>query len=281
MLSLKSTFPVILIVLSVSVGSAYAHINGFTIAQADVELSKLGNASELKVRAAGKGSLGSVGTFQHLSGTIHEIDIYLHVWIAEVFPENSNIVVFKYSILLDRKIFHLPDTRNSLEDIIDGKKTLAGACLRGSSTADVRIQYKRGADIITEVHDPDNKNKCFCPGSVVCPDEAQAQAVTPAQAEAIKQELKDMVTMANDRDIVGAFNVNGKVFLQRGDTPYIYSTNGIKVTIGGNDVGVQAVQLNLNEGVESAFADVMPAAAPSPNYTPKRTAITWGELKKG
>ena len=86
--------------------------------------------------------------------------------------------------------------------------------------------------------------------------------------------------MANDSDVVGAFNVNGKVFLQRGDTPYIYSTGGITVTIG-NDVSVQAVQLDLDEGVESAFADVMPAAAPSPNYTPNRTAITWGELKKG
>lgn len=50
MLSRKATLLVILVVLSMSVQSALAHNNGVTIAQADVELNRLGNASELQGR---------------------------------------------------------------------------------------------------------------------------------------------------------------------------------------------------------------------------------------
>lgn len=280
MLRHNETLLVILVVLSMIVQSALAHNNGVTIAQADVELNRLGNASELQVRAVGKGTLEEVGDFNHLQGSIHEIDIYLHVWIAEVFPENSVIVVFKYSLLFDRQLFHLPDTRNSLSPKpLNGKKTLAGTCLRGGATSDVRIQYKLGSTVISESHSPDHKVKCYCPGDVVCPDEAGAQAFTQAQHQAIKQELRDIATMADDPDVIGAFNVNGRVFLQRADTPYVYTAGDASVTIG--ELDAQAVQINLEDGVESAFVDIIPAAPPAPNYTPKRTAVTWGKLKKG
>ena len=92
----------------------------------------------------------------------------------------------------------------------------------------------------------------------------EAQGFTPEQHEAFREELADLVASANDHDVVGAFSVNGYLFLQRRD-----------------EANASIERINVTDGMESALIDLIPAAAAHYNYKPPRIATTWGSLKQG
>lgn len=143
MLRRKATLLVILVVLSLSVQGALAHLNGGTGANASATLENTQDDVYMSVKGDGTADVGPAGDFEHPAGYTHKADYYLHLTIAEVFPLETVYVIFYYKLIPDRSLTHSdnPEDKRRVYKTGDEKtRTLAGVCLRGTATSDMRYE---------------------------------------------------------------------------------------------------------------------------------------------
>ena len=293
MLRRKATLLVILIVLSLSVQYALAHLSGHTSASADARLETTGDDFYMLVEGDGVADVGPPGTFQHPAGYKHTADYYLHLTIAEVFPLETVYVIFFYKLIWDRRLTHTDDPKEKRRVYKTGDqktRTLAGVCLRGTATSDMRMKYvDDDGNILSQTSSTDTDSYFACPGGtsgmsskgISGINSMEAQGFTPDQHEAFREELADLVASANDPDVVGAFSVNGYLFLQRRGVTYTYIIDGREQRIESDEANASIERINVTDGMESALIELIPAAPPHYNYQRPRIATTWGSLKQG
>ena len=279
MLRLKETLIAILVVLSLGVHNAIAHLthgNVFSTAYVKVDTSE--NRRMMEVYGGAGGRIGDAGDFVHPDKTAHTGDIYIHLTIAEIFPLNINYVVFKYGIF-KRSLFHNNEDRQYISGTESDNRSLMGPCLRGTAYAYVRLQFLVNKDMVTQRVSSMPDSACACPLGEPCP-QGSAHAFTEAEHAQFRQELADMVALSNDSNVIGAFNVNGRIFLQHANTTYVYIVDGKESRIESENPNADVVEINLEDGIESELVDLIPAAPPASSYKPLRLARTWGVLKK-
>ncbi len=228
----KATLLVNLIVLSLSVQNALAHISGSTSASADVRLETVGDDIYMVTEGDGTADVGPPEDFVHPAGYSHKADYYLHLTIAQVFPLETVYIVFFYKLIWDRSMTHSDDDTDKKRVYTTGdrkEETLAGPCLQGTATSDMRLKYVNAqGQILSQTSSSDTDSLFACPGGVSGMSSKgisgissmEAQGFTPEQHEAFREELADLVASANDPDVVGAFSVNGYLFLQRRGVTY-------------------------------------------------------------
>lgn len=293
MSSRKATLLVNLIVLSLSVQNALAHLNGHTSASADARLETTGDDLYMLVEGEGVADVGPPGTFQHPAGYTHTADYYLHLTIAEVFPLETVYVIFFYKLIYDTSLTHSDDPKDKRRVYKTGDqktRTLAGVCLRGTATSDMRMKYvDDDGNILSQTSSTDTDPHFACPGGVsgmsskgkAGISSLEAQGFTPEQHEAFRNELADLVASSGDPDVVGAFSVNGFIFLQRRAVTYTFVVDGRKQRIESDEPNAIVEHIDVADGIESALIDLIPAAPPYHNYKSPRITTTWGSLKQG
>ena len=233
MLSRKSTLLVILIVLSLSVQNALAHISGSTSASADVRLETVGDDLYMVTEGDGTADVGPPGDFVHPAGYRHTADYYLHLTIAQVFPLETVYIVFFYKLIWDRSMTHSDDDTDKRRVYTTGdrkEETLAGPCLRGTAASDMRLKYLDDTgQIISQTSSSAPDSLFACPGGT---SNAAVPSFTPEQHEAFRDELAELVASSFDAEVVGAFSINGHIFLQRRGVTYTYYVDGTEHRIG-------------------------------------------------
>lgn len=135
--------------------------------------------------------------------------------------------------------------------------------------------------ILSQTSSSDTDSLFACPGGGAAQMNMQVPEFTPAQHEAFRDELAEMVASSLDPKVVGAFSINGNKFVQRRGVTYTFFVDGREQRIESDEPNASIERIEVAEGIESALNDRIRFAPPLRNYKLTRITTTWGSLKQG